>query len=484
MKTMPRRGVVYTVAPSYKDINTLWAGTDDGLIQVTTDGGKSWKNVTPSSIPSWSKVSVMDASHFDVNTAYAAVNSIRLDDMRPHIYRTRDGGATWQEIVNGLPNSPINAVKEDPLRKGLLFAGSEIGVSVSFDDGDHWQTLRLNMPATSVRDLVIKDDDLVIGTHGRSFWILDDITPLRQLNASVASSTTIFYKPQATYRVRWSMYPDTPLPPEEPAGQNPPDGAIVNYFLKEKATGVVTLEIFDDKKKLVRRFSSDDKPYVVGEVNIPLYWIRPQQILSGEAGAHRFLWDLHYAPLSVPPSYPISATYQQTAPDPTSPWVMPGTYTVNLTVNGTTYSQPLTVKMDPRVKTSTEELKRQLDLSLAAYTGRQQCLTYLAEIRGYREKIKASLQLTRGTAALLAFDQKLSQWENTPRGSAESSFGRLNDVFASLVGLYQDSDMPITKQGAGGFAEAQRQFEKVMSDWKIWKDANLIQLNKALLKSK
>jgi hypothetical protein len=245
MKTMPRRGVIYTVAPSYKDINTIWCGTDDGLIQVTRDGGKTWKKVTPPEITSWSKVSLMDASHTDVNTAYAAVNRIRCDDMRPHIYRTRDGGKTWKEIVNGLPNDPINVVKEDPIRKGLLFAGSERAVYVSFDDGENWQSLRLNMPATSIRDLVIKDDDIVIGTHGRSFWILDNITPLRQLpliNAGLdnrsLSSLNILYQPQTAYRVRWNMYTDTPVPQEEAAGENPPDGAVIDYYLPEKAGNI------------------------------------------------------------------------------------------------------------------------------------------------------------------------------------------------------------------------------------------------------
>ncbi|HXC04729.1 MAG TPA: glycoside hydrolase, partial [Bacteroidia bacterium] len=226
---MPRKGVVYTLAPSPLDSNILWAGTDDGLIQLTTNGGTTWTNVTPPELSDWSKISLMDASHTDKNTAYAAVNRIKLDDYRPHIYRTRDGGKTWTEIVNGLPDAPINVVKEDPIRKGLLFAGSETNVFVSFDDGDHWQSLRLNMPASSVRDLVIKDNDLVAATHGRSFWILDDISPLRQLNADVLKQNTILFQPAPAYRVRWNMYPDTPTPQEEPAGQNPPDGAVIYY---------------------------------------------------------------------------------------------------------------------------------------------------------------------------------------------------------------------------------------------------------------
>ncbi len=338
MKKMPRRGVIYTVAPSFKDINTIWCGTDDGLIHVTRDGGKTWKNVTPPSISSWSKVSLMEASHFDVNTAYAAVNRIRLDDMKPHIYKTTDGGATWKEIVNGLPADPINAIREDPYRKGLLFAGSERQVCVSFDDGNNWQPLRLNMPATSIRDLVIKDDDIVVGTHGRSFWILDNITSLRQAAADMLAKPAILFRPQTTYRVRWSMYTDTPLPQEEPAGQNPPDGAMIDFFLKEKASGEVRLEILDGKGKLVRAYSSNDKPYTKPEDNAPDYWVRPQQILQGTAGAQRFLWDLHYTPLDVTPTFPISAIYRNTVPNPSSPWVNPGVYTVKLTVNGTTHT--------------------------------------------------------------------------------------------------------------------------------------------------
>jgi len=405
MYKMPRRGVIYTIAPSYVDINTIWCGTDDGLIHVTHDGGKTWANVTPPQVTSWSKVSLMEASHTDKNTAYAAVNKIRLDDMQPHIYKTTDGGKTWKEIVNGLPSDPINVVKEDPKRKGLLFAGSERAVYVSFDDGQNWQSLRLKMPATSIRDLVIKDDDLVIGTHGRSFWILDDITPLRIIDEKLTASPVILFQPQNTYRVRWNMNTDTPIPQEEAAGQNPPDGAIINYFLNEEARDV-KLEIYDTKipisladkdlnnirsqtGKLIRTYNNKDSLYKIPANNVPDYWLRPQQVLSGNEGSHRFLWDMHYQPLNVPPSFPIAATYMNTAPNPTSPWVMPGVYIAKLTVDGKEFFQAFKVKMDPRVKTSTKDLQLQHDLSLMCYNNIQKCMNKLKGLDANTDKAKA-----------------------------------------------------------------------------------------------
>lgn len=411
MKTMPRRGVIYTVAPSYIDSNTIWAGTDDGLIHVTKDGGKKWINVTPAAITSWSKISLMDASHFDANTAYAAVNRIRLDDMKPHIYKTTDGGKTWVAIVNGLPNDPINVVKEDPIKKGLLFAGSERAVYVSFDDGEHWQTLQLNMPATSIRDLIIKEDDIVVATHGRSFWILDNISPLRQLNNTLITNPTIFYKPQRAYRVRWNMNPDTPLPQEEPAGQNPPDGAIIDYCLAEKATDI-SLEILDAKGTVIRKYTSKDTLYTIPDVNIPHYWIRPQQILSADAGSHRFLWDMHYAPLNVPASYPIAATYMNTAPNTTAPWVMPGTYTAKLSVDGKIFTQLLEITLDPRVKTSLNILQQQHDLSLMCYNNIQKCMKELSAVDNNSEKAKSLSKYLRNFSAIHNALQE-SEWPPT-----------------------------------------------------------------------
>src|SRR5206468_1162791 len=294
------RGAVYALAPSYLEKTTIWAGTDDGLIHLTRDGGKNWTNVTPPSLTPWSKVSILEASRTEPGTVYAAVNRFRLDDLKPHVYRTRDFGKNWQEIVNGMPeNAPVNVVREDPARKGLLFAGTETSVYVSFDSGDHWQPLQLNLPHTSMRDLVIHGDDLVVGTHGRSFWILDDITPLRQLKDEVAKSSAHLYAPQEAVRVRWNRNPDTPLPPEIPAGKNPPDGVIIDYFLAQDSSGPVTLEILDTSGKLVRKYSSADiiEPLdkIAPKHPIPMYWVREETILSAEAGMHRFVWDVRYS---------------------------------------------------------------------------------------------------------------------------------------------------------------------------------------------
>lgn len=367
-------GVIYTIAPSYVNERWIWVGSDDGLIHVTSDGGETWKDVTPPDLRArpWSKVSVMDAGRFDSLTAYAAISTLRLDDMSPHIYRTHDGGETWDHITSGIPDGTFtNAVREDPVRKGLLFAGAEQAVHVSFDDGDHWQSLRLNMPATAIRDLVIKDNDLVVGTHGRSFWILDDISPLRQISAAMVDSPAELFAPGDAWRVRWNRWTDTPLPQEEPAGENPPDGAILYYWLGSTPSAPVVLEILDADGGVIQRFASDDppRPPLEGQ-NVPEYWIRPEQRLSAEPGMHRFVWDMTYPPpAGVGPRYPISAIYMNTRRMPTGPWVLPGHYSVRLTVDGHSYTRALTVNMDPRVKTPAAALRQQFDLSMGLYHG-------------------------------------------------------------------------------------------------------------------
>ena len=480
MKKMPRRGVIYTVAPSFKNMNVIWAGTDDGFIQVTNDGGKSWKNVTPPEITSWSKISLMEASHFNPQGAYAAVNRIRCSDLRPYIYKTADGGKTWQLITRGLPdNEPINAVREDPVRKGLLFAGSENAVYVSFDDGEHWQSLRLNMPATSIRDLVIKDDDLVVGTHGRGFWILDGILPLRQLTESVARSAAILYKPATTWRVRWNMYTDTPFPQEEPAGENPPDGAAIHYYLQETAKGEVAMEITDASGKVVRRFSSNDAGYTLpADLNIPTYWIRPQEKLSGERGAHRFVWDLHYAPLESTVSFPIAAVYNNTAPETASPWVLPGNYTVTLIVNGQAYTQPLVVKMDPRVKLSQEQLSQLHTASLTCYQARQSALMNLQEISVVKKQIKEWLSGDRADKEKIALlEQQVAEIEGAGGGrrartvaAAQPGFATLEGQLSSIGSIWQEADRLPTRQSMEALQQTLQALGALQIKWNKLKE--------------
>lgn len=363
------RGVVYTIAPSYVDKNEIWAGTDDGLVWVTRDAGKHWNNVTPPSVGAWNKVTQIDPSHFDRNTAYVSVSRWRLNDLRPYIYRTHDGGKHWQLITNGLPDdAPANTVREDNTKRGLLFAGTERTVYVSYDDGNHWSSLQLDLPSTSIRDLVVHGNDIVVGTHGRSFWILDDIAPLRDvatLRQAQRDNKAALFKPALAYRLRRDLWTDTPLPPEEPAGENPPDGAIIDYYLPHDARGPLKLSIYDSAGKLVRSFSSADKPVPVDpEITVPTYWVRPTRIPSAGAGMHRFLWDYRYPkPLSLGYDYPISAIPHDTPRAPEGVLAMPGRYTVKLTVDGHTYSQPLTLRMDPTAHVTLTELHTQFRMA-------------------------------------------------------------------------------------------------------------------------
>jgi len=494
MARMPRRGVIYTLAPSPLDINVMWAGTDDGLIHITRDGGKNWLNVTPPGITSWSKISLIDAGHFDAMTAYAAVNRIRLDDQRPHIYRTHDSGKTWKEIVRGLPDAPINVVREDPQRKGLLFAGSERAVYVSFNDGDDWQSLRLNMAASSVRDLVVHNDDIVVGTHGRSFWVLDDITPLRQINREVMTSRAFLFRPEVAYRVMRNVNTDTPLPPEEPAGQNPPDGAIINYYQRSEISGPVVVEIFDSANNLVRRYSSADKPETINEKDyeVPSYWFRQPKVLPARAGMQRWIWDERYAPpKALRYNYPISAIYGDTPRSPLGPFVLPGEYKVKLTIDARSYTQTLTIKMDPRVKASSADLRQQFDLSMLAYNGLQRSMEALEQVRSLRAQVKDLRARAQGATAdaLKSFDDKLIAIGGEGRppaagGDASDTrpmdLTRLATTLESLLELFQGVDARPTTQGTAASAEWQQNFTETLRRWDDLKTKDLKSLNDQL----
>jgi hypothetical protein len=428
----------------------IWIGTDDGLIQLTQDEGKTWTNVTPPQLTPWSKVTNIEASHSDPGTAYVAVDRHRLDDLRPYLYRTRDFGKTWQLTSRGIPDgSFLNCVREDPVRKSLLYACTEKSVAVSFNDGDDCQTLQLNLPTTSVRDLVVHGDDLVIATHGRAFWVLDNVTVLRQMSAEVASVDTWLFKPAVAYSVQSGSDQGTPVPMDESMAKNAPFGAALDYYLKSKPNGPIQLEIADSSGKLVWRFASDDEPKKIDAISMPISagLIHADLPLSGEAGMHRFVWDLHYSlPRSVRPTF-----Y-----GPSGPSAVPGSYMVKLTVNGKSISKPLTIKMDPRVKTQQPALVRQFQAAsrLAAQLGdvssalkqaedlRKQISERQKEAAKNPEPAKALTEAHRKISEFLEADgaQEFGFFGSALPGQEPVSLAKLTSAISRLLMLVESAD--------------------------------------------
>ena len=487
-----RRGVIYSVAPSFRDIKTLWAGTDDGLVWMTSDRGSNWKDITPPQLTPWSKITQISASHFDDTTAYVSVSRFRIDDLRPYIYRTRDAGATWQLITAGLPpDAPVNTVREDPVRKGLLFAGTENAVWMSNDDGDHWQSLEYNLPQTSMRDLVVQGNDLIVATHGRSFWILDDISPLRELDPLKAGTEPLLVKPGDAYRVRRSTYTDTPLPADEPAGENPPDGAVIDYALPQNVQGPVALEILDAAHNVVRRYASTDAPESTSEQLasqlIPLYWLRMPKVLPATPGMHRWVWDLRYStPTATRYEYPISAVPHDTPRTPQGALALPGAYQVRLTVAGKVFEAPLTIKMDPRVKASSGELESLFKLEFSLSSMVNFSAEAALEAHSIREQIE---KVSKSASPLLkeALDrhdkelEALLEGKRTEDGAeAEPGIDGVAGEAASLYAQVGMADASPTSAQQQASDHAREEQAEVLEQWQRWKSSTMPALNHQL----
>jgi len=498
--TPPNRSAINTFSPSPVAAGEIWAGTTNGLIQLTRDNGATWTKVTPEGLTQYSNISILEASHFDAGTAYAAVDRHEENDNAPHIYRTHDFGKTWQEVSSGIANGDFaRVVREDPEHKGLLFAGTENATYVSFDDGDHWSDLRLNMPTTSVRDLHIRGNDLVAATYGRSFWILDDISALRQIDVSVTKQHVMLYRPGRALRVQLDLNGDTPIPPELPAGQNPPNGAIMDFYLRSEPKQDITLAIYDSKGGLVRQF--DSGPIAASTEpppTVPDYWLALPQSLTKHAGENRFVWDLRYAsPQTVRHNYPISALYQNTPGEPQGSLVVPGTYEVRLTVDGKTYKQPLQVAIDPRVSVSQDALQRQFELHqkigaavTETYTLYHQAVAVREAIGGYEKKLATD---DADTVKLLHdFEMKLVRLQGSenrgmggpPGARPQPSFLQLNSQLGALATTVDSADSDPTPAMTGVLHDYCKDLATVITGWNDVLKTDLPGLNAQLEKEK
>src|ERR1700723_1147448 len=401
----PRRTSLTVLTPSPVSASVLWSGSTNGLVQLTRDASQSWQDVTPASLPKDSEIEAIETSHYDANTAYVVLNA--RQDLQPYIFRTRDAGKSWQKITAGLqPDWIARVIREDPVRKGLLYAGTENALYVSFDDGDHWQSLQLNFPASDVRDLAVHGDDLVAATYGRALWILDDLTPLRQAGPEITTSNAYLLKPATVVRTRYDNDQETPLPPEEPTAKNPPDGAIIDYYLKSVPSNPLTVELHDAQGKVVRRFTSLVPPVDSTPKNVPDYWFAPLAGMSKNPGLNRFVWDLRYAPPDALNfryyaqmldyvEYTLSdhALPEDTPREQTlGPIAVPGQYEATLIANGTIVKQPFTITLDPRVHISQADLEAQLTAGKRIDSGLAVSAKAFGEITNLRNAIADRLK--------------------------------------------------------------------------------------------
>ena len=475
-------GVVFTIAPSALNRDLIWAGSDTGLIHLTSDGGKTWKEVTPPGLSAWSKISLIEASHFDPAVAYAAVDRSRLDDQTPYLYRTRDYGATWQLITSGIAaGSFLRGIREDEKKNDLLFAATELGVYVSFDSGDHWQSLQLNLPTTSVRDLTVHGNDLVIATHGRAFWILDNITPLRQaLDAGKAN--TFLFDPAPAFRIDNDSFAGTPLPPEEPTAENPPAGAVIDYFLKSSAS-TVTLEIFEAKTNLVCKFSSEDQnPEKHRLVPIAERWFPKPESLQKTPGVHRFVWNLTWGS-----SGGSDADEDSEYRSPSGPKAVPGIYTVRLTVDGQSQTHLLKVVMDPRSPATPEVLQQQLQLGQQLFAETREARRALAEIGSVQKRLaeveqKVGEQNPSLKSALAGAQSEIANIL-TKKETVSGEMGGLQEAYTALTSalhVVEGGDRAVPSQAIAVYKESSQGIMAGIAQWTTFKQTKLPQLNHQL----
>jgi photosystem II stability/assembly factor-like uncharacterized protein len=491
----PANGVIQTIAPSAAKAGLIWVGTSTGLVQLTRDAGKTWQNVTPPGLPERCAIILIEASPLNGDTAYVIGNA--FPDSHPYIYRTRDAGKTWQKIVTGLPEKGVaRVVREDPARTGLVYAGTETGAHVSFDGGDHWQPMQMNLPAVSVRDLQVHGNDLVAATYGRGLWSLDNLSPLRKLDEQASTAMVQLFPPEAATRVRWDSWPDTPLPADTAAGQNPPDGAIIDYYLQSDVSGEVTLDIRDEHGQTVRHYSSTPPPTEERLANVPEFWFAPPAVLSTKAGLHRFVWNLQWEhPETLPFGYygKLLDYTEYTVPDhavagltprqqPPGPYVVPGRYEVVLTVAGQTYRQHLAVEIDPRVAASPADLQAQLDLARQITDGMASSYRSYYDVAALSpalaERRQSKPEVKELANAITALEKQMAELADGT--DALPGFGPINRDLARYLIMIESGDMRPALSARQNAAAACAALKTDLARWRVVNSDNLPALNKLL----
>jgi photosystem II stability/assembly factor-like uncharacterized protein len=476
-------GVIISIQPSARHAKEIWVGTDDGLVQLTRDGGQHWADVSPKGLPAFSKIQTVEVSRLEDGVAYLAIDNQRLDDYQPHVMATRDYGATWRDITANLPRGAIiSVVRADPARPGLLYAGGDGGVSVSLDDGATWRGLQQNLPTAWVRDMVVHGDDLVVATQGRAIWILDDVTPLRQASGRAGEQRALLFNAQTAIRVHPNNNRDTPLPPETPHGQNPPAGAVIDYWLGAPARSV-EMEIVDGHGRIVRAFSDEATQEPQGKRYFMATWIKPSKPLSREAGEHRVVWDLHWPrPKAISFGYSIAANPETGTPLlPEGPFAVPGDYQVRLKVDGRESRAPLRLVEDPRVRVTPADLDAELSFSLGLYPKMEAAYVGAGEVDAVRDQLEARARDAAGKPdiekAIKALLAKLTAKPGAP------SFRGVNGELSTMESEMEGADAAPNGGQQALLEEANRQLDQLSAQWKGVRGRDLDSLNASLKKA-